>query len=851
MRAREVRDALVGDGVVAHRERAYTLCRCRLRALCRCRAHRRDDEIRDRRRGVGRASTFPPSGRPPPCAADGRRSATVRSRHDYEPWYPTFAVSGLAVATWPVEYCGLDLTPAQARVVEHDARAVQPRPAQPARPEQRRAGAVRVRHRGAAAALPAADRAQRGEVVPAASASPAPAPTSRRSQRVPCATATSGSLTGQKVWTTWAHLATSPICLARTDPSVPKRQGLTYFLVDLHAAGRRRAAAAPHRRRGRLQRGVPRRGARARRAPRRCGGRRLAGRGRDAGRRAPDGVGLRFGRRRPHRRRGRRPAHRRARGLGARPTTRSSASGSWRCTARSGSATGPTSVCGPTVRAGGTPGPAASIGKVHQGALNQQHPAAGRRSARPCDATGVADAVEAWAVRHAVRGAGHAAQPGQHDRGRHDRGQQEHRRRAGARPAARARPWTHRGTTRDRGEEVLVRDLRAPDRRAARPVGWLINNRPDQLNAMNAADARRVRRRVDRARRRPRRARHRAHGRTAARSRPASTWPRSPATASGMQRYREVGRELRPPLHRLAPAGVEAGDHRGQRHLRGGGFHWVADADIVIAASDAQFFDPHVSIGQVVALEAIGLIRKMPVEAVMRMAFVGKYERMPADAGARARDDLRDRRPARAAPRAGPGARREDRPQLAGGDGGDQEGAVGRARARPHRRLQGRRRSTSCRMWGHPDQDEGPRAFAEKRDPPTGQPLCREPRGAAVRPPVRRRRARCCTPSTGAVTAGEARADARAPAPPSSCERRRASGPARSRSSSPTSPELVATMFGVWLAGGVFVPVNPRQPDAEVRRGARRSRAGGDRRRADGVRPLDGAQAVRRRTSRS
>jgi enoyl-CoA hydratase/carnithine racemase len=62
----------------------------------------------------------------------------------------------------------------------------------------------------------------------------------------------------------------------------------------------------------------------------------------------------------------------------------------------------------------------------------------------------------------------------------------------------------------------------------------------------------------------------------------------------------------------------------------GGGFHWVADADIVIAASDAQFFDPHVSIGQVVAIEAIGLIRMMPVEAVMRMALVGRYERMSA-----------------------------------------------------------------------------------------------------------------------------------------------------------------------------------------------------------------------------
>src|SRR5207302_9380227 len=65
----------------------------------------------------------------------------------------------------------------------------------------------------------------------------------------------------------------------------------------------------------------------------------------------------------------------------------------------------------------------------------------------------------------------------------------------------------------------------------------------------------------------------------------------------------------------------------------GGGFHWVADADIVIAASDAQFFDPHVSVGQVVAIEAIGLLRKMPVEAVMRMAFMGRYERIGAERG--------------------------------------------------------------------------------------------------------------------------------------------------------------------------------------------------------------------------
>src|SRR5205823_7755017 len=66
----------------------------------------------------------------------------------------------------------------------------------------------------------------------------------------------------------------------------------------------------------------------------------------------------------------------------------------------------------------------------------------------------------------------------------------------------------------------------------------------------------------------------------------------------------------------------------GTGSCRGGGFPWVADAAIVIAACDAQFFDPHVSVGQAVTMEAIGLLHKMPVEAVMRMAFMGRYERM-------------------------------------------------------------------------------------------------------------------------------------------------------------------------------------------------------------------------------
>lgn len=64
--------------------------------------------------------------------------------------------------------------------------------------------------------------------------------------------------------------------------------------------------------------------------------------------------------------------------------------------------------------------------------------------------------------------------------------------------------------------------------------------------------------------------------------------------------------------------------------VNGGGLHFIADSDLILAAEHATFFDTHVKVGLVSGLEPVGLARRIPVEAVLRMAFLGGAERVTA-----------------------------------------------------------------------------------------------------------------------------------------------------------------------------------------------------------------------------
>ncbi len=88
----------------------------------------------------------------------------------------------------------------------------------------------------------------------------------------------------------------------------------------------------------------------------------------------------------------------------------------------------------------------------------------------------------------------------------------------------------------------------------------------------------------------------------------------------------EAPQEGTPPFRRMAKPVLAAVNGL----CCGAGLDWVTTSDIVIASDRATFFDPHVSIGLVAGRELVRLARVLPRSVALRMALMGKHERMSA-----------------------------------------------------------------------------------------------------------------------------------------------------------------------------------------------------------------------------
>jgi enoyl-CoA hydratase/carnithine racemase len=148
----------------------------------------------------------------------------------------------------------------------------------------------------------------------------------------------------------------------------------------------------------------------------------------------------------------------------------------------------------------------------------------------------------------------------------------------------------------------------------------------------------------------------------------------------------------------------------------GGGLHFVVDSDIVIASRNAAFMDAHVNVGMVGAIENIGLARRLPIGSALRMTLMGRHYRMPAERAHQLGlvDELVEA-PGDVLPAAEEMARvmLQNSPRAMSLS----KQAIWGGLESGYRQALEHGWELLKRQWGHPDFEEGPRAFGEKRAP--------------------------------------------------------------------------------------------------------------------------------------
>jgi alkylation response protein AidB-like acyl-CoA dehydrogenase len=155
--------------------------------------------------------------------------------HEKPNWRSILADAGYIAPHWPRPW-GLDATPIQQLVIDEELRAARVR-----RPHLAVAGwalPTIIAHGSAAQQERFVGPTLRGEVSWCQMFSEPGAGSDLASLSTRATRVEGGwSITGQKVWTSLAREADFAICLARTDPDVPRHDGIGCFLVDMATPG--------------------------------------------------------------------------------------------------------------------------------------------------------------------------------------------------------------------------------------------------------------------------------------------------------------------------------------------------------------------------------------------------------------------------------------------------------------------------------------------------------------------------------------------------------------------------------------------------------------------------------------
>lgn len=148
----------------------------------------------------------------------------------------------------------------------------------------------------------------------------------------------------------------------------------------------------------------------------------------------------------------------------------------------------------------------------------------------------------------------------------------------------------------------------------------------------------------------------------------------------------------------------------------GGGHHFVVDADIIVAAQSAKFIDSHVNVGMVGAIENIGLAKRLPLGTALRMTLQGSSYRLTAERAYQLGmvDELAE------TPEKALDAAREIAAQMLKNSPQAMalsKRAIWGSLEKGYEQAMSEGWDLLRSHWSHPDFEEGPRAFAEKREP--------------------------------------------------------------------------------------------------------------------------------------